>query len=182
MSRRLVSNVFNFATMQLLRRVLATLLTPLSSLNFVQAKWPVPRDICVYGCWDWTDYITWDFGPNLANVVDYYEILCTPSIKLDSIVYCAQTYCTNEETQSGLALLNDTCMIQVGKPFPSYESVAIPDAQLADIPRITQDEGEATAKNPVGHPVVPVREWLDLSIRTDVCRNAEFGNGLADNR
>lgn len=158
--------------MQYPRFVFGAFLTLLS--DPVQAKWPVPKGICVYGCWDWTDYITWDFGPRLGNVVDYYEILCTPSIKLDSIVYCAQTYCTSEETLHGLALLNDTCKVQTGKAFPSYEGVAIPQSQLAGIPRITQDEGAATAKEPVGHAVIPGREWVDLSIRTDVRSTVYF--------
>lgn len=158
----------------ILRLLLVVFLNLFSSFTPVEAAWATPKDVCVYGCWDWTDHITWGFGPELADVVDYYEILCKSELKIKSIYYCAQVYCTEDETRSGTALINDTCKEETGVAWPSFESIALPQSELADIDRVPQDVEASSAKNPIGYPIIPDRDWLDLSIRTDVRRTATF--------
>lgn len=144
------------------------LLLVLTALSTVQARWPTKKDICTYGCWDWTDHITWKLPASIADSVDYYEILCTPSVKLDSIFYCTQVYCSEAEVESGWKLLDYTCMENFGKSLPSSDEMRISKSQLANVEVVTEEAETTTAEDPADEPIVPVKEWLDLSVRTDV--------------
>ena len=110
--------------------------------------------------------------------MDYYEILCKSELKIKSIYYCSQVYCTDAEIRSGTALINDTCKEETGVAWPSFDSIALPQAQLAEVDRVSEEAEASSAKNPIGYPTIPDREWLDLSVRTDVRDNRSFHYSL----
>lgn len=135
---------------------------------------PGKKDICLFGCYDWTDHITWDLPPEKAESDDYYMVLCTTSVKYKSIYICAQAYCSPTERYHGLGLLNTTCKVEAGLSLPSVDELALSETDLAAVPRIPESLEDATADNPISIPSIPDYDWIQKSWHTDTAFYTNF--------
>ena len=136
--------------------------------------WPQPVDICVQGCYDWTDHINWTLPDALAEEEDYYTKLCQATILHKSIYYCSQVYCTPHEIRHGLRWLNQTCHENGGFNLPSYESIALTPSELAKIQRVPPEYEDTHAEIKQDVPIVPNLAWGQLSWKTDIIFNRNF--------
>lgn len=149
---------------------------PIQEFSWYKDYYPTPDDYCFNACYTAADYVTFNVT---ATSEDYYVNLCTNDLKIKSIFYCAQNYCTHEEAVSGRNQLNPSCEGNVGSPLPTVNSMLISQERLDQIPVINSTTGLATAP-PEGvafnTPIVPDQEWFDLSYRTVVSHQPQAGS------
>ncbi|KAK4503042.1 hypothetical protein PRZ48_006469 [Zasmidium cellare] len=141
---------------------------PIQEYNWYKDYYPSSEDYCFNGCYTTADYVTFNVTP-AGGADDYYLNLCSNDLKIKSIFYCAQKYCTYEEAVAGRNQMSPSCEGNAGFPLPTVDSMRISQEELDQVPVINSTTGLATAPPEgvaINTPIVPDQEWLDLSIRT----------------
>lgn len=141
---------------------------PIQEFSWYKDYFPTPEDYCFNACYTAADYVTFNVT---ATSEDYYVNLCSNDLKIKSIFYCAQKYCTHKEAVSGRNQLSPSCEGDAGSPLPTVESMLISQEELEQIPVINSTTGLATAPPDgvaLNTPILPDQQWLDLSYRTVV--------------
>ncbi|CZT15077.1 uncharacterized protein RCC_12099 [Ramularia collo-cygni] len=94
---------------------------------------------------------------------------CTSQLYIDSLFYCAATYCTEKQVDSGLSYSNETCKSEAGQALPSYTAFKANQypMSIARVQRISQKE----AKTKTDEPVLPDRGLFDLGYASTSATN-----------
>ena len=119
------------------------------------------------GCYNAVKHITFNHAPVSTDPDDWLLNRCSDSLKLNSMMYCAQKYCTSAEATAGRDFLAPDCE-KLGYDFPTVADALLSPADLDKILVMKHSAGLATAKVPGGLyvPAIPDMDWHDLEVRT----------------
>lgn len=112
---------------------------------------------CVAACSAALNHVSFD-GKQPASASSSSPVPCIDKHYTQSLFYCASTYCTPEEAQSGLNYNNDTCLADAGKALPSYVAFldALSDAPATTIMRVSEAD---VKQQKFTQPIVPDRDF-----------------------
>lgn len=94
---------------------------------------------------------------------------CTSQLYIDSLFYCAATYCNTKQVEAGLGHANETCKSEVGPALPDYNAFynKHSSTSLEEVKRISQKQAMA----PTNEPVLPDQALFDLGYRSTTAMN-----------
>lgn len=158
---------------RLRKQVLTFLLAALTAPLALASLSPSTHEYCVWACNEATSYVTFEG----AEELDYYTNLCSSELFLQSFSHCIQSYCTEKERQSGLALQNNVCVANAGIDLPDLGQYDLPASELATVAVADEELITESAEAPLDYAVVVSKDWYETAYRTTA---AHFKNrGLA---
>lgn len=94
---------------------------------------------------------------------------CTSQLYIDSLFYCAATYCTSKQVGAGLGHANETCKSEASHALPDYNAFYAGQSSITteEVRRISQKEA-MTATN---DPVIPDQDLFDLGYASTAAMN-----------
>lgn len=121
---------------------------------------------CVAACTAALNHVSFD-GKQPASASHSSPVPCTDKHYIQSLFYCASTYCTQQEAQSGLDYNNETCLADAGKPLPSYIVFmdAPPTGPATSITKISEKDVKTQKFT---QPVVPDRDFYSVGYDSTV--------------
>lgn len=140
---------------------------PVQEFSWYKKYYPQPNAYCFNGCYTDVDGISFNFTPP-GGPDDYYLNECSNTLRIKSMFYCAQKYCTYEESVAGRDQLSPECELNAGFPLPTVDSLLLSQEELDKIPIINSTAALATADAPINNAAIPDAEWQAQGSRTVV--------------
>lgn len=121
---------------------------------------------CVAACSAALNHVSFD-GKQPASSSHSSPVPCTDKHYIQSLLYCASTYCTSKEAQSGLDYNNETCLADAGKALPSYAAFmdAASTRPAATIMKVSEKDVKTQKYT---RPVVPDRDFYNVGYESAV--------------
>lgn len=152
------------------KQVLTILLLSSSLLpSALAARTPSPTEYCVYGCNQATSYV----GFAGADPLDFYGTQCSNKLYVQSLYYCIQQYCSEEEAKAGLDLQDEVCFTNAGVHLPDYDDYVLSPEDLAAVKIADATVSAGSLLAPLDYPVIVAELSFQLAYRTT---SAHFNN------
>lgn len=112
---------------------------------------PSSREYCVWACNDATSYVS--FAGADPDSLALYVNQCSNELYVESLAYCVQSYCSDDEAKSGWELQSDVCVANTGIGLPDLAEYAVSDNDLAELEQadmvLILESAEAPLENAV---------------------------------
>lgn len=121
---------------------------------------------CVAACSAALNHVSFD-GKQPASASHESPVPCTNRNYIDSLFYCASTYCSSKEARSGLSHNNETCLFEAGTALPSFEIFLghLLTGEASNVMRVSEKD---TKKETFTQPVIPAQDFYDLGYDSTV--------------